>query len=216
MQSLPLVATVAIVLVAGGLFVARLSRRAVVSLVEAEQRMRHAATHDFLTGLANRSMIATEFARLSSAGSLTVACLDLDGFKSVNDRYGHAAGDELLKQVAARLRAATRQDDMVFRLGGDEFAILMPSVPLGEAEWRCRQLSSLLSQPYVLDGTEALVGASFGLGEVPPSAGESCDDALKRADGALYAAKAKGRGTVVVSSGAGFASNAANSRSRLR
>ncbi|MDM9622634.1 diguanylate cyclase [Rhizobium sp. S96] len=216
MQSLPLVASVAIVLVAGGLFVARLSRRAVVSLVEAEQRMRHAATHDFLTGLANRSMIATEFARLSSAGSLTVACLDLDGFKSVNDRYGHAAGDELLKQVAARLRAGTRQDDMVFRLGGDEFAILMPSVPLGEAEWRCRQLSSLLSQPYVLDGIEASVGASFGLGEVPPGAGESCDDALKRADGALYAAKAKGRGTVVASSGAGFASNAANSRSRLR
>ncbi|QFY63250.1 diguanylate cyclase (plasmid) [Rhizobium grahamii] len=199
LQSLPLAAAVTILLIVGGLFVMRLSRRTVVSLVEAEQRMRHAATHDFLTGLANRSMIEPEFARLSSCGSLTVACLDLDGFKSVNDRHGHAAGDELLRQVAQRLKAGTRDGDAVFRLGGDEFAVLMPSVPMAEAEWRCRQLSQLLSQPYVIDDVEAQVGASFGLGEVQVGGGETCDQALKRADAALYAAKAKGRGIVVTS-----------------
>ncbi len=200
LQSLPLAAAVTILLVAGGLFVARLSRRTVVSLVEAEQRMRHAATHDFLTGLANRSMIQPEFTRMSGDGNLTVVCLDLDGFKSVNDRYGHAAGDELLKQVAQRLRAGTRESDVVFRLGGDEFAVLMPSVPMADAEWRCRQLSQLLSQPYAIGEVEASVGASFGLGEVSADAAETCDEALKRADDALYAAKAKGRGDVVTSS----------------
>jgi diguanylate cyclase (GGDEF)-like protein len=203
LQSLPLVATVALVLVVGGLFVLRLSQRSVESLVEAEQRMRHAATHDFLTGLANRSVIESEFNRLSATGSLTVAGIDLDGFKSVNDRHGHAAGDELLKQVSDRLSNGARAEDVVFRLGGDEFAILMPSTSEAEAELRCRQISLLLTQPYRLADAEVSIGASFGLGEMRVGTGETCDQLLKRADEALYKAKARGRGSVVRSSDLG-------------
>ncbi|CAN7626395.1 diguanylate cyclase [Rhizobium sp. LjRoot98] len=196
-QSLPLAATVAMVLIAGGVFAMRTTRRALASLVEAEQRMRHAATHDFLTGLANRSLVAPEFERLSANGSVIVACIDLDGFKLVNDTHGHAAGDELLRQVAGRLRAGCLDSDVVFRLGGDEFVILMAGVPLREAEWRCRQLSSALSQSYSLGHTVAVVGASFGVEEIVAGSAESCDAALRRADEALYLAKAKGRGKVV-------------------
>jgi len=87
---------------------------------------------------------------------------------------------------------------VVFRLGGDEFAILMPSVPLHEAERRCKQISALLSQPYLLDGVKAVVGASFGVAEVLAGAGETCDEALRRSDEALYEAKAKAPGAVVV------------------
>lgn len=195
-QSLPLAVTVIVVLVAGGMLAVRTSRHAIASLVEAERRMRHAATHDFLTGLANRSLVASEFARLSQQGNLTVACLDLDGFKAINDGYGHGAGDEVLKAVAARLRSGCHERDVVFRLGGDEFAVLMPSVAFAEAENRCRQLCALLAQPYSVNATLMDVGASFGLSGVIE--GEvSCDAALRRADEALYRAKVEGRGKIM-------------------
>ena len=197
LQSLPLAAAVIAVLVFGAIFVARISRQAVVSLVEAEKRMRHAAAHDFLTGLSNRTTIEAQFSRLSEIGNVTVVCLDLDGFKAVNDRHGHAAGDEVLRQVAQRLRSSTRHDDIVFRLGGDEFAILMPSTTQVEAELSCRRLSLLLGQPYDLDHIEARIGASFGIDHAGSVSGRSCDEALKRADEALYAAKSIGRGSVV-------------------
>lgn len=196
-QSLPLISAVIIVLVAGGVFVARLSQRAAVSLVAAEQNMRYAATHDFLTGLPNRAMLEGEFKRLAVPGDLVVACLDLDGFKGVNDRYGHAAGDELLKQVAERLKANGRENDVAFRLGGDEFVVFMPASSLEGAEWRCRKLSSHLSEPYFVQGAEVVIDASFGLSDIQSNALNTCDQALKQADTALYAAKARGRGTVV-------------------
>ncbi|WP_162718069.1 diguanylate cyclase domain-containing protein [Rhizobium sp.] len=196
-QSLPLAVVVTVVLVFGGLFSLRLSRRAISSILESEKQMRHAATHDFLTGLANRSLLAPEFARLSSARPMTVVCIDLDGFKSVNDRHGHAAGDELLQQVAARLQGGCKEDDIVFRLGGDEFAVLMPHISLADAEWHCRRLSSILSQPYPLSAGKVVIGASFGIAEVTNGGGESCEVALRRADQALYQAKGTGRGNVV-------------------
>lgn len=198
-QSLPLAATVTVVLIAGGVFAVRSSRRTVASLVEAEQRMRHAATHDFLTGLANRSLLASEFERLVASGALTIVCIDLDGFKMVNDTHGHAAGDELLKQVAGRLKAECGKNDVIFRLGGDEFTILMPDTLLGDAERRCRQLSVTISRPYIFGHTVVAVGASFGLQEVVAGCDEPCDAVLRRADEALYLAKARGRGSIVAS-----------------
>jgi diguanylate cyclase (GGDEF)-like protein len=198
LQSLPLVATVAVVLVIGGAAAVWSSRRTVASLLDAERQMRHAATHDFLTGLANRSLIDTEFARLSGSGRLSVVCLDLDGFKLVNDRHGHAAGDELLREVSRRLETGSREGDLVFRLGGDEFAILMPSVSEKEAVRSCRTLSSSLSAPYSLACGQVTIGASFGLADVAENNAESCASALRRADEALYAAKRKGRGNIFV------------------
>lgn len=198
-QSLPLAVVVTVVLIFGGLFSLRLSRKAISSILESEKQMRHAATHDFLTGLANRSLLAPEFARLSSARPMTVVCIDLDGFKSVNDRHGHAAGDELLQQVGARLKDGCKEDDVVFRLGGDEFAVLMPHISLADAEWHCRRLSSILSQPYPLSAGKMVIGASFGIADVTSGGGETCEEALRRADQALYQAKGTGRGNVVSS-----------------
>jgi diguanylate cyclase (GGDEF)-like protein len=198
-QSLPLAIVVTVVLVAGGLFSLRLSRKAIRSILESEQRMRHAATHDFLTGLANRALLAPEFERLRSQCPMTVVCIDLDGFKSVNDGHGHAAGDELLQQVAQRLSGGCKEDDVVFRLGGDEFAVLMPNIPLLDADWHCRRLSWILSQPYLLSGAKVVIGASFGIADVTNASRESCEEVLRRADRALYEAKASGRGAVVAS-----------------
>lgn len=197
-QTLPLIVIVTLVLIAGGYFAVQNSRRFLSALLRAEQQMRHAATHDFLTGLANRSLVEAEFSRYRTKGGLVVTCLDLDGFKGVNDTLGHAAGDELLREVARKLRTGTRRHDLVFRLGGDEFAILMPETDVGEAERICRHLSIALSTPVALSGTIVKVGASFGLCEVARHSDASCDDALRKADSALYEAKALGRGNVII------------------
>lgn len=198
-QSLPLIVTVVGVLLAGAAAFVRISQAAVRNLVGQEQQMRHAATHDFLTGLPNRSVLQGEFDALSREGSLVVACLDLDGFKAVNDLHGHAAGDEVLKTVAARLRSGVRPCDRLFRLGGDEFAIFMPGLSLRDANLACQRLSLSLSRPMRLLDCQATIGASFGVSEVN-SAGVDCDAALRSADTALYQAKSLGRGGVISAS----------------
>ncbi|TCR91053.1 diguanylate cyclase (GGDEF)-like protein [Rhizobium sp. BK376] len=198
-QSLPLIVTVSLVLLAGGFFLVRMSQGTAQMLVSRERQMRHAATHDFLTGIANRSLLAEEFKTLSDAGPLMVVCIDLDGFKGVNDSHGHAMGDELLKVVAARLRSGTREEDRLFRLGGDEFAILMPDLSLAEAEQVCRRLSASLSSPIALPRCNIAIGASFGISEVADK-DTTCDAALNAADAMLYQAKSLGRGSVVTAS----------------
>jgi diguanylate cyclase (GGDEF)-like protein len=197
-RSLPLLVTVGLLLLATGIFALRISRNAARTLLARERRMRHAATHDFLTGLANRALLEPEFRSLSKKGPLAVICLDLDGFKSVNDTYGHAAGDELLKVVASRLRTEMRGADRLFRLGGDEFAIFMPGISATAAEKICRDLSISLSRPIALSKGEVSIGASFGIRLVEK--GEtSCDTALGAADAALYHAKASHRGSAIIS-----------------
>jgi diguanylate cyclase (GGDEF)-like protein len=198
-QSLPLIIAVVGVLMVGAAAFVRISQAAASNLVGQEQQMRHAATHDFLTGLSNRSALQDNFAALSREGPFVVACLDLDGFKAVNDVHGHAAGDEVLKTVADRLRSGTRQIDRLFRLGGDEFAIFMPGISVLDAEVACHKLSQSLASPMQLLNCEATVGASFGLSEVN-SAGADCDAALRYADAALYQAKSLGRGGVISAS----------------
>lgn len=198
-RSLPLLITVCILLLATGIFAVRISRNAARTLLLRERRMRHAATHDFLTGLANRALLQPEFRSLSEKGPLAVICLDLDGFKSVNDTYGHAAGDDLLKIVASRLRAGIRQADRLFRLGGDEFAILMPEVSASQAENICRDLSHSLTQPIGLSKGDVSIGASFGI-KLVEKGETSCDTALGAADAALYYAKASHRGGAILSS----------------
>ncbi|WP_092993868.1 diguanylate cyclase [Rhizobium sp. NFR07] len=210
-QSLPLIITVGIALLAAGFFTLRISRRAARMLVARERQMRHAATHDFLTGLANRSLLQPTFARLAEKGPLVVACLDLDGFKAVNDTHGHAMGDELLKVVASRLQAGTRDADRLFRLGGDEFAILMPGRTVEQADKACRDLSKSLSRTIGLSRCEVAIAASFGVKSVG-SAETTCDAAIGAADAALYHAKSFGRGSVVIADGMGNASSAARPR----
>ena len=162
-----------------------------------EARLVHMARHDVLTGLPNRLMLSEylpqALARARRTGGLAVLCLDLDGFKVVNDTLGHGAGDILLHAVAERLQGCTRDGDMVVRLGGDEFAIVQETVEQPhEATALARRAVRELGLPFNIDGQEVVISASVGI--VLASEGIGAPDALmKCADLALYRAKEEGR-----------------------
>lgn len=166
----------------------------------AEAEVVHMARHDALTDLPNRVLLGEGISRaLSRArrrdGAVAVLCLDLDRFKAVNDTLGHPVGDALLRTVADRLRAAVRDGDMVARLGGDEFAVVQGE--LGQPEGAgalAQRLVEVLGEPCNVEGHHIVVGASVGIA-IAPGDGEQADDLLKKADMALYRAKADGRGT---------------------
>ena len=153
------------------------------------------ARTDALTGLANRAGFEAGLAGpAGEEGERAVLFVDLDGFKSVNDQLGHAAGDELLRHVAARLREATRPEDVCARLGGDEFAVLLRGTSAEEVAAVARRVVELVSAPVRLAAGPARVGASVGTAH---SAGAlDPQELLRRADTAMYAAKATGKGRV--------------------
>jgi diguanylate cyclase (GGDEF)-like protein len=154
---------------------------------------------DTLTGLANRALFTTTLSRtlVHRAGTETaVLFVDLDDFKDVNDTFGHSAGDELLREVASRLTAATRTGDLCARLGGDEFAVLLPHTGAEQARDIARGIVDALGGPIRLTEGAAQVGASVGLAV---DRGDSTPEQLvQRADIAMYAAKAAGKGRVQV------------------
>lgn len=168
---------------------------------QAEVRLTHWATHDALTDLPNRRLledrltVAMRQARRDGR-AVGVLFVDMDGFKAVNDTHGHAAGDRLLVDVAARLRAAVREADTVARVGGDEFVVALAGVrDLDEAHAIADGVAAAVRGPYSVDGTQLDAGASVGLalvddGDADPAA------AIARADAALGAAKRAGRGQV--------------------
>lgn len=162
------------------------------------ERIAHQANHDALTGLPNRNLLNDRISQAlaqarRSDQHVAVLFLDLDGFKFVNDSYGHAFGDALLCTVAARLEVVTRESDTVARLGGDEFVILLPSLARSEdavqvAEKVLESFTVQISQ----DGRDLHLSASIGI-SVFPQDGDSSDLLLQRADVAMYRAKANGR-----------------------
>jgi diguanylate cyclase (GGDEF)-like protein len=165
-----------------------------------EERLRFAAHHDYLTQLSNRLMFQdclrkTIAATRSTGQRFAVLCLDLDGFKQVNDTRGHEVGDSLLVAVAQRLRDNVREFDTVSRMGGDEFAIIQP---LGHqpaaAVSLAKRLVEALSTPFNIAGRPALIGVSIGIA-LYPQHGDSADLLLRHADLALYGAKNAGRRT---------------------
>lgn len=173
----------------------------------AEARIRYLAEHDSLTGLANRDVLREHIERAirapartrSSAFSTSVLCIDLDGFKAVNDQFGHAAGDRILIEAARRMKRTTRGSDVVARLGGDEFAVVQTrSDQPKSAERLASRLLRSLSQPYLLaDGLETnAISASIGIA-ASPGDGETVDALLAASDAALYRAKAAGRNRAV-------------------
>ena len=184
-----------------------------------EDALRKAATTDVLTGIANRrhfmDRAEAELARARRYGRpLALAMFDIDHFKRVNDQFGHAMGDEVLRAVARVCAAAMRQHDMVGRVGGEEFALLMPDTPIDSAVSLIERLRiSMRSLRVPLPGDSGTheahdnddvgITASFGVSALEPS--DTLDSLLAHADGALYAAKRQGRDQVQVAPGLGGA-----------
>ncbi|MGX6608384.1 putative bifunctional diguanylate cyclase/phosphodiesterase [Micromonosporaceae bacterium Da 78-11] len=181
----------------------RLLRRVDENLTQLNQyqeELTHRATHDSLTDLANRALFeqAGQDAvdRAGNDGRLSLALIDLDDFKGVNDRLGHPVGDALLVVVAQRLRECVRTDDVVARLGGDEFGLLLPGLGLAAATDVLERIREALNRPVHALGHDLLVRASIGLAEAWPQADPQ--ELLRRADVAMYAAKERGKGRYAV------------------
>jgi diguanylate cyclase (GGDEF)-like protein len=162
----------------------------------------HDALHDWLTGLGNRELLHREATRALDAlprpgGGVAVLVLDVDRFKRVNDTLGHAAGDRLLQIVAERLMAAVRPDDVVARLGGDEFVVLLHDVAnLATARITAVRLLDRVNGQCQIDGTLIELRVSVGVA-LAPEHGREFDGLLRRADRAMYVAKAAGSGVAM-------------------
>ena len=175
-----------------------------VDLLLLQRQMRELAHSDALTGLPNRRAfdlrLDEEIAKADGDTVFVIALLDLDGFKPVNDRHGHAAGDALLRDIAQLLTAELRKTDVVARLGGDEFAVLLPACP-PQAQTLADALCSAVQQHRLRwEGQDFSVGASVGMVAVgdgrPESSFASAADVLRAADMACYRAKKRGRSRV--------------------
>jgi diguanylate cyclase (GGDEF)-like protein len=160
--------------------------------VRSFNQVKQEARTDELTGLANRRALLERakgiVASASASRPAALLLMDLDGFKEVNDSLGHSAGDELLRQVGPRLRAALRADDVLARLGGDEFAVLSPATGPDEAQALAHRLRELLLQEFTVEGIRLHVGVSIGVSTTPVPAA-SMQELLRGADIAMYTAK---------------------------
>lgn len=172
-------------------------RAARLEAEEIAERFTRDALHDPLTGLANRALFLDRLQHaLQATGRhrmpLATVLLDLDGFKEINDSYGHAVGDELLCAVAKRLTEAVRSVDTVARLGGDEFALVIEDVDEAGKETVIERVKRALVAPFLIQGQPRQIGGSFGMvlsrGNI-----DSPNDMLRRADMAMYAAKREGK-----------------------
>ncbi|MET3901102.1 diguanylate cyclase (GGDEF)-like protein [Devosia sp. UYZn731] len=173
-------------------------RRTTIKLELSQDRTTYLSLHDPLTGIANRVLFETrlkeamEYEYLAPT-KVALVSIDLDGFKEVNDTLGHAAGDELIRQVAKRLAFALPEEATVARLGGDEFALVQPGmVSEGQAHWICDGLVRAFRDPFVLGAEIIEVTASFGVSLEEGSQVQAAE-MQRRADVALYVAKAEGR-----------------------
>jgi diguanylate cyclase (GGDEF)-like protein len=165
----------------------------------AESQIAHMAMHDALTDLPNRVMLRESLehaiSRVKRGEIVALHYIDLDHFKAVNDTLGHLVGDELLKEVADRLRGCVREIDTVARLGGDEFAVIETALArANDAALLAARLQDAVKAPYVIDGNQVIIDASIGIA-LSPDDGTTVEELLKSADLAAYAAKADGRGT---------------------
>ncbi|MFV3306695.1 putative bifunctional diguanylate cyclase/phosphodiesterase [Pseudomonas sp. NY15181] len=167
------------------------------SLARANQELTQLALHDNLTRLPNRVLLEDRIEQMISkvqrnGGHFALMFLDLDGFKPVNDAFGHHVGDLLLKDVASRLRNNLRSEDTVARIGGDEFVLLVSLAELEDAMTIASQQVSLLAQPFQVSGQELRIAASIGIA-LYPGDGATQQELLRNADAAMYHAKGNGK-----------------------
>ena len=166
--------------------------------VKSEKLIRRQANYDNLTGLPNRTLFLDRLNReliraKRSQSRVALMFIDLDRFKWVNDTMGHAAGDQLLRDVSARLQECLRKSDTVARMGGDEFTAILPDMARGpHAERVAGSILKALATPFVLDGQEAFISGSVGITVFPDDA-DNLEELLKNADTAMYRAKNEGR-----------------------
>ena len=195
-----LTATVVVLVVSRQFLTVRDNQLLAAALAARETELLHQAFHDPLTGLANRALYvdrvahALELHRVDRR-PLAICFIDLDGFKTVNDSLGHGAGDQLLREVAARFRSVVSEADTLARFGGDEFAVLLETGP--GADEVAQQLLGSLDEPFVLGGEPVRVQASIGVAVVDELPTPSVDDLLIQADTAMYAVKRAGKAGVL-------------------
>jgi diguanylate cyclase (GGDEF)-like protein len=175
----------------GGVSERETLRAALLAVGKTKDEFRALAYHDELTGLPNRSLlydrlgVAIRHARRQST-RVALLFLDLDGFKTVNDSFGHGFGDRLLVELAGRVRGSVRAGDTVARFGGDEFVVLLDTVSgAADAAQVATKVLEAMRTPFRLDGHEVTVAASVGMSLFPDD-GESCEELLSRADAAMY------------------------------
>jgi diguanylate cyclase (GGDEF)-like protein/PAS domain S-box-containing protein len=177
------------------------SFRTIDDEVAAEAEMERRAQYDALTGLLNRQEILDRMSSLSvrqrrSGSQIAVLFCDVDLLKNVNDTFGHAAGDELLREVAVRINSCIRQDDMAARVGGDEMLVLLKGVhDLHDAVDVAEKIRASMAEP--VRAGEAIISASVSIGVALAREGESAEDLMARADAAMYRAKQEGRNQIV-------------------
>jgi diguanylate cyclase (GGDEF)-like protein len=181
----------------------------------ARARIEHLAHYDMVTTLPNRVLLADRMAQETaraqrSTTGYAVLMIDLDGFKGVNDRWGHAAGDRVLAMVAQRARQCVRASDTIGRLGGDEFMAILPEATSLGAIQVAEKIVSALAEPYPVEKGEARLGASVGVAHFPVD-GTDADSVQRAADAALYRAKGEGKNRVRTASAAPAARAAAES-----
>jgi diguanylate cyclase (GGDEF)-like protein len=179
-------------------FALRYIRRSAAKIAEGEDRLRHLAMHDPLSGLPNRTYFGERLAAVLAnthrdGSNAAVLAIDLDHFKDINDTLGHHIGDGLISVVAQRLVNAVRHEDLVARLGGDEFAVITTDAHDHMAiEAFAARLITVLRAPYSISGHTLLIGASIGIAAVDHRSSDAAD-IMRRADVALYRAKNEGR-----------------------
>jgi diguanylate cyclase (GGDEF)-like protein/PAS domain S-box-containing protein len=170
----------------------------ITPLKRREEMAWHQANHDELTGLPNRRLLVENARRLLSVAMrrdriAALMVLDLDGFKAVNDAYGHTWGDAMLRRMSMRMSMALREYDLIARLGGDEFVILLPEIDdVDAARTVAEKLIAAVGEDVEVDGVPVHVGASVGIA-VFPADGQDFDSLLRRADAAMYVAKQAGK-----------------------
>jgi diguanylate cyclase (GGDEF)-like protein len=182
----------------GSFLLFRVTRRAAKKLLLSEAEAKHLSLHDPLTGLANRTLFTDRLVHAHALlrrkpGYLGVLCIDLDRFKEVNDSYGHDAGDQLIREVARRLKQICRETDTICRLGGDEFAIIQPDTTPGGSATLAQRIVDGLSGEVDLSIGRAELSCSVGVAVVS-DADQGQAELLRQADVALYRAKEAGRG----------------------
>lgn len=178
-------------------------RQAREDLLELNKQLQQQATHDMLTGLPNRRLFIDRLEQALAharrfGGKVGMLFIDLDGFKGINDRFGHQAGDEALILIAKRIKLLLREVDSAARLGGDEFGIVLPDMArLEDAELVGEKVLEEVRRPFSMRTVCCTLGASIGITTYPDH-GETADELISRADKAMYRVKKNGKGAVVV------------------